>query len=242
MRCCLLFLLLMPYVLYSQGTAPKDTVIYSVHASSMGSFSKTNDLNSFLLNNVVKLGMTKGKFSMQTSNGWIYGKQSDVKINNDFTSVLEADYLKNIHKLYFWGIATFDKSYSLKIDYRYQVGGGPGYRLVKSDHVSVTISDGILYEEGDVTDAEQGEIRYSVWRNSLRLKYHWIINNVVTLDGTGFIQPSISTRNDNIIKYTTTLSFKLRKWLTLTSSLTYNRLTRTDRENLVFTYGIGVNF
>jgi hypothetical protein len=232
----------MPLMSFGQATIKKDTIIYTAHVSSTGSFSKTNDLQSFLLNNVARLGMTKGRFSMQTSNGWIYGEQSDVKINNDFTSVLEADYLKNIHKLYFWGIATFDKSYSLKVNYRYQVGAGPGYTLVKNDHLYVVVSDGIMFEQGDLTDPERGDISYSVWRNSFRVKYRWLINNVMTFEGTGFLQPSISTRNDNIIKYTTTLSFKIRKWLSLTSSLTYNRITRTDRENLVWTYGVGVNF
>ena len=79
-------------------SAQKDTVVYSAHLSSTGSFSKTNDLSSFVLNNVVKLGASRGVFSVQTSNGWIYGEQSDVKINNDFTSVLEGDWLKNIHE------------------------------------------------------------------------------------------------------------------------------------------------
>lgn len=223
-------------------TINKDTVIYSVHASSTGSFSKTNDLNSFLLNNVFRFGLTKGKFTFQNSDGWIYGEQSGVKINNDFTSVLDGDWSKNTTKFYFWGLGTFDKSYSLKINYRYQVGVGPGYTIVRNDRVRVIISDGIMFEQGDVTDSELGPISYSTWRNSLRLKYHWLITNVVSFDGTGFVQPSLSHKHDNIIRYTTTLSIKLRKWLSLTSSLTYNRLTRTDRENLVFTYGIAVNY
>ncbi len=220
----------------------KDSVVYSVHASSTGSFSKTNDLNSFMLNNVLKLGLTKGRFSMQNSDGWIYGEQSGVKINNDYTAVIEGDWLKNVHKLYFWGIGTFDKSYSLKVNYRSQVGFGPGYTIVRNNKISVIVSDGIMYEKGDLVDAELGQLTYSTWRNSFRLKYHWLIGEMVSFDGTGFVQPSLSHKNDNIIRYTTTLSIKLKKWLSLTSSLTYNKLTRTERENLVFTYGIAVNY
>jgi hypothetical protein len=226
----------------AQTPPPKDTVIYSVHASSTGSFSKTNDLKSFMLNNVVKLGLTKGKFSFQNSDGWIYGEQAGIKINNDFATVLEGDWNKNVSKFYAWGLATFDKSYSLKINYRYQVGAGPGYSIVRNKKLSVVVSDGLMFEQGDLTDPELGQITYSTWRNSFRLKYHWLIGELVSFDGTGFVQPSLSHKNDNILRYTTTLSVKLRKWLSVTSSLTYNRITRTQRENLVVTYGIAVNY
>lgn len=238
----LLFLLLLSTsVLYAQ-TLPRDTIIYSVHASSTGSFSKTNERSSFILNNVLRLGITKGKFSMQNSDGWLYGEQSGAKINNDFSTVLEGDWLKNVSKLYVWGIGTFDKSYSLKINYRYQVGAGPGYTVVRDKKMSLIISDGLMFEQGDLTDPELGPITYSTWRNSFRVKYHWLIHDLVSFDGTGFVQPSISHKHDNILRYTTTLSVKLRKWLSLTSSLTYNKITRTDRQNLIVTYGIGVTY
>ena len=190
----------------------------------------------------MKLGVTKGKFSVQNSDGWIYGEQSSIKINNDFSSVLEGDYLKNVSKLYVWGLGTFDKSYSLKINYRYQVGAGPGFTVVRDNKSSLIISDGIMFERGDLVDPELGPISYTTWRNSFRVKYRWLIHELVTFDGTGFVQPSLSHKHDNILRYTTTLSVKVRKWLSLTSSVTYNKLTRTDRQNLVVTYGIGVSY
>jgi hypothetical protein len=179
---------------------------------------------------------------MQSSDGWIYGEQSRIKINNDYSSVLEGDWLKNVNKFYLWGIGTFDKSYSLKINYRYQVGVGPGYTVVHNDKASVIVSDGLLFERGDLIDPELGQVSYSTWRNSFRVKYHWLIGDLLSWDGTGFIQPSLSHGHDNILRYTTTLSLKLRKWLSLTSSLTYNKLTRTDRQNLVVTYGISIKY
>lgn len=241
MKIFVLLIFLIPIRVLAQNVST-DTVVYSVHASSTGSFSKTNDLRSFVFNNILKLGVTKGNLSAQSSNGWIYGEQANIKINNDYTAVLEGDWLKKTKKLYVWGIGTFDKSYSLKINYRHQVGAGPGYTIVRNDKVSVIVSDGIMFEEGDLTDPVLGKISYSTWRNSFRLKYHWIINNMITFDGTGFIQPSLSNWDDYILRYSTTLSVKLKKWLSLTSSLTYNRITRTDRENLVVTYGVAVNY
>jgi hypothetical protein len=237
----LLLLLLTTSILNAQSL-PKDTIIYSAQANSTGSFSKTNDHSSFILNNVVKLGVTKGKFSVQNSDGWIYGEQSGTKINNDYSSVLEGDYLKNVRKLYVWGLGTFDKSYSLKINYRYQMGAGPGYTVVRDKKSSLIISDGIMFERVDLVDPELGQLSYSTWRNSFRVKYHWLIRDLVSFDGTAFVQPSLSHKHDNILRNTTTLSVKLRKWLSVTSSLTYNKLTRTQRENLVVTYGIGVTY
>jgi hypothetical protein len=242
MKILTFLLLLMSAGAVNAQAVYKDTVIYSVHATSTGSFSKTNELRSFQVNNILKLGVTLGKFSIQNSDGWIYGEQANVKINNDYSSVLEGDWMKNVTRFYVWGLGTFDKSYSLKINYRYQVAAGPGFTAVKNDKITLIISDGLMFEKADLIDPELGQVTYSTWRNSFRVKYHWLISNIVTFDGTGFIQPSLSQKHDNVLRYTTTLSVKLKKWLSLTSSLTYNKLTRTERENLVFTYGIAVNY
>jgi hypothetical protein len=228
-------------ILYAQ-TPDTLKAVYSVHASSTGSFSKTNDLKSYVFNNVVKLGVTRGRLSFQNTDGWIYGAQSGIKINNDYSSVIEGDYLKNTNKLYAWALGTFDKSFSLKINFRYQVGAGPGYTVVKNNKISLIVSDGIMYEQGDLVDPELGGISYSTWRNSFRVKYHWLIKDFISWDGTGFVQPSLSHKHDDILRYSTTLSVKVRKWLSITSGLTYNKLTRTQRENLVVTYGVAINY
>ena len=217
-----------------------DSTHYYFYYGSSGSFSKTNDGNSFILNNNGRFTIDKSKFTLHTINTWIYGEQSDVKINNDFSSVIDLDYLKKQQRFYYWAIATFDKSFSLKINHRFQVGAGLGYNLVKRENASVVLSDGFIYEQADVTDKELGQLKNDQWRNSFRIKYHWKLHSILILDGSAFVQPSLSNSDDNIIKSSTSLSIKLKKWLSLSSSLVYNKITLTQRENLSMTYGLVV--
>ncbi|HTF18033.1 MAG TPA: DUF481 domain-containing protein [Chryseolinea sp.] len=215
-----------------------DSINHYIYIGSTGTYSKTNDLNSYVLANNVKFTVSKKRFSFYTANSWVYGKQSEVTSNNDFSSLVEFDFLKNEKRLYYWGNGTFDKSYSLKIDYRYQAGAGLGFNIVKNDKVLLNVTEGILYEEGSLIDKDLGDRNYDVWRNSARFKYRWVIQDIVILDGFVLYQPSISSRHDTIFKSATTLSVKVRKWISLSSALTYNEITLTDRRNLIVTYGV----
>ncbi|MGC3943602.1 MAG: DUF481 domain-containing protein [Chryseolinea sp.] len=228
-------------VIISSGTALgqfNDSINHYIYIGSTGTFSKTNDLASYVLANNFKFTISKKKLSFNTANSWVYGEQSDVKSNNDFSSLIEFDFLKKQKRLYYWGNGTFDKSYSLKIDYRYQAGAGLGLNISQTPNLVLNVTEGLIYETGSLMDKDLGERKYDVWRNSARFKYRWVIQDIVILDGFVLYQPSISTRHDTIFKTATTLSVKVRKWLSLSSALTYNEITLTDRRNLIVTYGV----
>lgn len=215
-----------------------DSINHYLYIGSTGTFSKTNDLASYVLANNIKFTVSKKRFSFHTANSWVYGKQSDIKSNNDFSSLAEFDFLKNEKRLYYWGNATFDKSYSLKIDYRYQTGAGVGFNIVQNPKLLLNVTEGFIFENGSLIDKDLGERDYDVWRNSARFKYRWVIQDIIVLDGFVLYQPSISTSHDTIFKTATTLSIKVRKWLSLSSAFTYNEITLTDRRNLIITYGV----
>lgn len=215
-----------------------DSIFHLVNLHSTGTYAKTNDARSYVLNNLVKFGYVKSRLTLQLTSGWIYGEQSGSTINNDYSTVFEFDFLKQQRKLYYWGMGNFDKSYSLKIDYRFQAGAGLGYNFVRNEKMSLILSDGLLYERGDLTDSELGQVTYGTWRNSLRLKYRWVTESIITLDGSAFVQHSLSDIDDVIIKSSSTLSVRVKKWISITASLTYNRITSSRRENLIATYGI----
>lgn len=109
------------------------------------------------------------------------------------------------------------------------------------ENTLVILSDGILYEKGDLYDnPETGNNEYEVLRNSFRVKFRVIIREIVVIEGYDFLQHALSDRKDYIIKSNTSLSVKLNGWLSLTSAVTYNKLSATGRENLLITYGISV--
>ncbi len=215
-----------------------DSINHYLYTGSTGTFTRTGDVSSYVISNNIKFTVSKKRFSFHTAHSWIYGKQASIRSNNDFSSLVEFDFLKNEKRIYYWGSSTFDKSYSLKIDYRYQAGSGIGINLVQRPDLLINLTEGILYEKGNLIDRDLGERDYDVWRNSARVKYRWVIKDIIIFDGYAFYQPSISTRKDVIFKTASTLSVKVRKWLSLSSAITYNEITLTNRRNLVITYGV----
>ena len=218
-----------------------DTVNYYINFASTGNINKTNDGTSYLLNNNFRYSISKKSISLNTTNSWMYGKQLGNLTNNDFFSGLDFNLYNTLYNFYYWGLGSYEKSVSLKIDHRLQTGAGVGYNVVNRKNALVILSDGILYEKGDLyDDPETGSNEYEIFRNSFRLKFRFIIREIVVIEGSDFLQHALPDRKDYIIKSNTSLSVKLKKWLSLTSAVTYNKLSATGRENLLITYGITV--
>ncbi len=216
-----------------------DSTNHYVNLSSIGVVNKTNDRNSWLLNNNLKLALYKKHISMNASAGMIYGEQNNMLTNRDFTAALDFNRYFDSNPTYFWGLATYEKNYSLKITNRIQAGLGAGYNLVDQKKAIITISDGILFERSDLPVTTEGtSLDYHTFRNSFRLKYRFLIRNIITIDGIDFLQHSLSDRKDYIIKSQTNFSLKLMRWLSFTTGATYNKLSKTGRENLLLNFGL----
>jgi hypothetical protein len=217
-----------------------DTTHYYVNLASTGIINKTNDGSSYVLNNNLRFSLYRKRISLNTAHGFIYGQQQEHLTNRDMISTLDFNVLpKEKSKWYYWGLGSFERSYSLKINHRIQAGLGIGYNIVDRKHALVVLSDGILYEKSNVYDnSSESIIDYHTFRNSFRLKFRFVIHEIVTIDGTDFLQHSLSDGSDYIIKSLTTVSVKLRKWLSFTSSVTYNKVNLTQRENLLINFGI----
>jgi hypothetical protein len=217
-----------------------DSVHYYGKYASTGSINRTNTGNSYLLNNAFKMGVSRKKLSLNATGGWVYGKQDSVLTNNDFSAAMDFNMFRAVKKIYYWGLATYDKSISLKINDRLQVGAGLAYNFLDRKTAYLSVSDGILFEKSDLFLQDTIHDVYHTYRNSLRISYKWVIKDIFVIDGTHFLQNSLSHGNDYNIRSNSSLSIKLRKWLSITAALTYNKLNRTDRENLLFNYGFTI--
>ena len=215
-----------------------DTTHYQVNFSPSGSINRTNDGTAYLLNNAFKFAVKQKDVSLSFSNGWIYGKQNNVLTNNVFSSTLQFNLYKTFPHFFYWGLTNYNTSYSLKINNQLLSGAGIAYSLLDTKNSWFNISDGLLYDQSDLILPSGIRDVYHTYRNSLRVSFRFNFKDVVILDGSNFLQNSLDRRYDYIIRTTTNLSFKLRKWLSLTSSLSYNKLNRTKSDNLLFTYGI----
>lgn len=227
-----LFLLILGYqATYAQFN---DTTHYHATLAASGTINRADEGNSYLLNNALNFGIKQKDFTMNATNTWIYGKQDNTLTNNDFSSALVFNLYKTFPHFYYWGLVNYNTSYSLKINNQLLAGGGIAYSFIDEKNAYINLSDGVLYDQSDLLAG----ITDDTYRNSLRLQFHFAIKDAFTLDGSNFLQNSFSRGNDYIIRSTTTLGLKLRKWISLTTSLTYNKMNITNSDNLIFTYGL----
>jgi len=225
-----------------------DTIRYHWSYSGTGNINNTNTLNSYLLSNAVTVGAVKKKAALNFSNSWVYGAQGRSLTNNDFTSTADLSMYKTIRHFYYWGLLNYNTSLSLQINNLFQSGAGIGYNLLDKKTAAIILSDGVLFENGDLYQVHYGgpggdatlRDRYHVFRNSFRLKYHFVLNNRITLDGIELIQHSLATIHNYILNLSASASVKMNKWLSLMAALNYNRFTRTRSENTLVTFGINI--
>ena len=217
-----------------------DSTFYHVSYAATGIINKTNDVSSYVLTNGFKFNVSKKDVRVNVNSSWLFGQQQNRLTNNDFSSSLDFNLYKTLPHFYYWGLANYDNSYSLKIINRYQAGVGVAYNVFDKPAFTLNLSNGILHESSHLKINDSMSNRYNVFRNSFRLRYKLVIKEVVELNGTNLLQNAIKRDHDYIINSVNSLSFKLRKWLSLTASAAYNRIERTRRENLLLTVGLSV--
>nr|WP_262918293.1 DUF481 domain-containing protein [Mucilaginibacter straminoryzae] len=217
-----------------------DTTHYYTNFTSTGAINRTQDGSSYLLNNAFRFSEKKKSIALNFNNNWVYGRSNDDLTNNDFSTSLDFNLYKSIPHFYYWGLVNYVTSYSLKINNQFLGGVGGAYNLIDKKNIMLNLSDGVLYDRGDLFIADDIRDNYHTFRNSFRLLYRFVIKDIVTLDGSNFVQNSFSRRNDYIIRSTTNLSVRIRKWLSFTTSLNYNRMNRTHSENTLLNYGLTI--
>lgn len=218
-----------------------DSTHYHVAFSGTGIFNRTEASRSYLFTNRLRLRTRHDRLESNAAISWLYGEQSERLTNNDFTSTVDFNFDSRLPHFYYWGLGVFEKSFSLKVNNRAQAGLGLAYNLLdRGDSLNINISDGLLYEYSDLQLADTTRELYRSFRNSLRLRTRIRLQRSLTFEATGFLQNSLERRGDYIIRSTASLSLQLRRWLALTSALTYNKVARTQRENLLLTFGLTV--
>ena len=215
-----------------------DSTHHYIKYSTTGIVNKTNSANSFVLSNALRYSLKKNRTALNSSNSWVYGIQKKLVTNNDFNSTLDFNILhKDSSAFYYWGLLNYDISKSLNINNRIQSGLGVAYNFVDNKNWFVNLSTGFLYEHSNIQNTDNIKTEYSTTRLSTRFRYRLALSGNIVLDGTHFYQPSLQHGNDYIIKSVNALTIKVRKWLGVTAAANYNKISYTDRENLIITFG-----
>jgi hypothetical protein len=145
-------------------------------------------------------------------------------------------------------MANYNTSIPLLINHQLQTGIGIGYNVIDKKKATLILSDGVLYEKGDLFDSLYGgpngnvfqRDRYQTVRNSFRLLYHWVIQGRYTFDGTAFLQNSFAYWPDYILRLNGSVAIKLYKWLALTGTASYSKFTRTRGQNTLLSFGLTI--
>ncbi|HEY8898571.1 MAG TPA: hypothetical protein VIM79_27270, partial [Niastella sp.] len=104
-----------------------DTVSHYLNFTGTGNLNRTTPGGTtYLLNNLVRFQIDKKRISLNSMASHIYGKNPTSKTNDDFLAIANLDVLKGAQKFYYWALTGFEKSFSLKVDSRFQAGVGVG--------------------------------------------------------------------------------------------------------------------
>ena len=232
----------------SDSSHHTDTAHFHYNYAGTGTLNNTNYLHSFVVSNALKFSLLEQSSAISLTNNWVYGRQNSVLTNNDFSSSLDIGIYKTLKHFYYWGMANYTTSVSLLIHEQEQIGLGPGYNIIDKKTAVLLVSEGPLYERGDLYDSlyngPTGDIYqrdiYHEFRNSFHLLFHWVVKGKYTFDESGFIQNNFSNWSDYNLRLNGGLSIKLQKWLALTAAAAYNEFTRTRSRNTLVTFGLTV--
>jgi hypothetical protein len=217
-----------------------DSARHFLGYTGTGIINNTDASNSYVFRNSLQAGLTRRTLSANAVSTWVYGKQNKLRTNNDYENVLDVDYRIDSSKWKVWLLGTYDKSFSLKINRRVQVGSGLSYDVLRKNGNRLNVSDGILYESSDLILQNNTNDVYKTWRNSLRVKYIFHIGKLFEITGTHFVQNSLSDKDDYNIRLQSGLGIKILSWASITTAVTYNRINRLSRENLLLTFGVNM--
>lgn len=216
-----------------------DSTHYQVRYAGTGILNRTNTSESYITNQAVKFNMLTNKVELNFNNTYTYGEQRRKLSNNDFSSSLDINYYSTIPHFFYWVLAIYETSFSLKINNRGQQGLGLAYRVLdRGDSLQVLLTNGILYEQSNINLSDGEQKIYSTFRNSFRIKSK-IRRGKFTFEGIGFYQPSLQDGNDYIIKGNGTMAYRFWKYLSFTTNLTYNYQNLNKTENLYMSVGLG---
>lgn len=231
----LVLLLSLSNCCFSQFT---DSTNYLVQYTSTGSINSTEENKAYLLNNGFRFGVRKKSISLNFNNNWIYGKQNQQLTNNDFSSTLDFNLYKTFPHFFYWGLANYNTSRSLKINNQLLAGAGIAYNFLDREEAYLNVSNGLLFDSSDILLEGDIRDRYETMRNSLRVSFKFVLLKNVILSSTSFVQNSLGNSDDYILKSDAAITFKLNRWLGFNTTYKYNRVSRTKRENSLLSYGL----
>lgn len=231
----LFILLTTSYCLHAQFT---DSTTRQLKASSSGSVNKTTSGTAYLLSNLAQFNIRKNRLSFNSNANWIYGQSPERLTNNDFAANANFNLFRHFAGFYYWGLMNYTASYSLNIKSQWQAGLGVAYNFIDEKNIWLNASNGFIAEQSNIIQKDSSTLNYQTIRNSLRVQFLYKFGDRFVFRTSNYYQPSLEYISDYILFSSSEINYKIWKDLSFSSKLLYNKVSRTAKENLLFTYGL----
>lgn len=176
-------------------------------------------------------------FKLSSNPSFVYGRQSGILAEREWFGDFRTTYRPE-KRLYYLGFGSFERSNLRRIDRRWTIAGGAGYKLLNRKRAYLSLTNVILNEFTDFVELND----INIFRNSTRLFGEYTFDNDrFTITHTTFYQPALGVRN---IRWNASLSLliKLTAVVSLRSTIAnaYESVVVPGRQNndLRFTAGL----
>ncbi|WP_461053252.1 DUF481 domain-containing protein [Spirosoma arcticum] len=177
------------------------------------------------------------RFKLSSNPSFVYGRQSGILAEREWFGDFRTTY-RHEKRLYYLAFGSFERSNLRKIDRRWTLAGGAGYKLLNRKRAYISLTNVLLHENTDF--AERNDI--NIFRNSTRLFGEYTFDkDRWTITHTAFYQPALGVPN---VRWNASLSaqIKLTAVISLRTTLAnaYESVVAPGRQNndLRFTAGL----
>ncbi len=244
MRASLLVFLLGLLSFFQAAAEPSDTTRYKIGLINTGIYNHTEVTETYTLSNTLRLGIKGRLTELDATANYTYGETNNELVNNDVTANIAGNrYVFANRRFYLWGLGTYESSFSLGVASRTQLGAGIAWSALDSPRAYLNFSEGILVETSNIQEEDGSTTTSQTLRNSFRLRFRFATpNDRFLLESTSSIQNSLKDFGDYILRSNTSFTVKVWKNIGLTAAAVYNRVSATDRENLLLTLGFKAEY
>ena len=188
----------------------------------------TGNVERFLFSSSMQLQYADSIIDFDIKPRFLYGEQSIKQDENTIRTVQEREPGIDFHfglfsqkRFYGFTFGTIEKSNLRNIDFRWFVGLGAGWHILRNDNHKVNLTAATLREETDFLSPEA--LDYKIFRGSFRLKgRHSVIKNRLVFNYLVNYLPSLAFDKNVRLTSNVTIEVPVSKKVQLRGSFDYN--------------------
>jgi hypothetical protein len=192
-----------------------------------------------------------GDFVFKSQNSHLYQEFYSKKADNDIFS-RNYFYYKPQHKVYPFCIGYISANYRRKVDFRYFVGAGATWQLLRLKNHILKLSASAVYELTKFTGSlynysgYDGSDKINVWRGTLYVGgWSYVFENHLRLYYDAYWQPAVDRNNNYRTQFEIGADFPVWKGLSFNALYTFTHehvvISTVKQDDRMLTFGVAYN-